>query len=140
MSTKLETRRDYLVRLGFAKPGRGKFSNAAKDALAKADAEGIEFLDGPSPKGNGSGPIKSTVPVKDTEPVPAKVDPTFTPYLTPDEYRFPEKEYRGIVYHNGKRCEVSLRECCNTCRVSLVNHMCESPTILGGIAVKIERR
>ena len=133
----MQTRRDYLVGLGLAKPGRGKFSNDAKQALVKARAEGVKFSDDDAP----AKPVsltKDAGPVK--EATAPKVDATFTPYLTPDEYRFPEKEYRGIVYHNGKRREVSLRECCNTCRVSLVNHMCEAPTIHNGVTVKIERR
>jgi hypothetical protein len=35
------TQRAYLVSLGLAKDGRGKFSNAAKDALAKAIEQGL---------------------------------------------------------------------------------------------------
>jgi hypothetical protein len=39
------TQRAYLVSLGLAKDGRGKFSNAAKDALAKAIEQGMTFSD-----------------------------------------------------------------------------------------------
>lgn len=136
----MQTRREYAASLGLAKAGaRGKFSTAAKEAIAKAEAGGMTFSDTPtaapvvkatgdSTKNSGGGQIAT------------KSDPGMTPYLTPDEYRFPEREYKGITFDNGKRREVSLRECCNTCRVSLVNHGCDSPTILGGIAVKIERR
>lgn len=42
------TKREYLVSLGLAKEGRGKFSNAAKEALVKAEAEGKTF-DDPAP-------------------------------------------------------------------------------------------
>lgn len=133
----MQTKREYLVGLGLAKPGRGKFSNAAKAALAEAEAKGVKFSD-----------IVTKIPVQTETPTeksaggqtPQKIDAGLTPYLTPDEYRFPEAEYRGITFRDGKRKEVSLRECCNTCRVSLVNHMCDSPTILNSITVKIERR
>ena len=37
--------RDYLVSLNLAKPGRGKFSNAAKQALQDAIDYGMEFSD-----------------------------------------------------------------------------------------------
>lgn len=135
----MQTRRDYLVSLGLAKPGRGKFSNDAKQALVKARAEGVKFSDDDAPvKSAPVSLVKGDAPVKET--TAPKSEAGMTPYLTPDEYRFPEREYRGITFDNGKRKEVSLRECCNTCRVSLVNHMCDSPTILAGISVKIERR
>lgn len=48
------TEREYLVGLGLAKPGRGRFSAAAKDALAKAKAEGKTF--------EGSAPVKQAKP------------------------------------------------------------------------------
>ena len=41
----MATQREYLVSLGLATPGRGRFSNAAKEALAKAIAEGKIFDD-----------------------------------------------------------------------------------------------
>lgn len=132
MSTTLETRRAYLVRLGLAKEGRGKFSNAAKDALAKADKEGYEFLDGPSPTGNGSGPIRSTAEIDtQTEPVVKKVDPRDTPWIAPEDYRFPEAEYQAVGQVDGKRVVYSMRECCGVCRVSLLNHSCDAPTVYG---------
>ena len=137
----MQTKREYLVGLGLAKPGRGKFSNAAKEALAKAEAEGVKFSDIvtkiPVPTGNATEKSAGGQTDQKTE---TKADARDTPYLTPDEYRFPEAEYRGVTFRNGKKVEVSLRECCNTCKVSLVNHMCDSPTILGDVNVKIERR
>lgn len=137
----MQTKREYLVGLGLAKPGRGKFSNDAKKALAEAEAKGVKFSDvvtkiptGKSePTGNATG--KSAA-----GQIAPKSDPTTTPYLTPDDYRFPEAEYRAVAWDGGKKVVYSLRECCNTCRVSLVNHMCESPTIHNGVTVKIERR
>lgn len=43
--TDLQTPREYLFSLGLAKMGRGKFSAAAHDALAKAVADGMQFKD-----------------------------------------------------------------------------------------------
>lgn len=134
MTTQLETRRDYLVRLGLAKPGRGKFSNVAKDALAKADESGVEFLDGPSPKGNGSGPILSTAPKADK---PEPVTPVNSLYVSPSDFRYPEAEYKAVGT-DGKT--YGMRECCNTCRVSLTNHACNTPTIHGNMVVHIRER
>jgi hypothetical protein len=39
------TQREYLVDKGLAKVGRGRFSNAAKDAIAQAVAAGVVFTD-----------------------------------------------------------------------------------------------
>lgn len=39
------TAREYLVELGLASPGRGKFSKVAKEALAKAIEDGQTFSD-----------------------------------------------------------------------------------------------
>lgn len=133
----MQTKREFLVGLGLAKPGRGKFSNEAKKALAEAEAKGVKFSD-----------IVTKIPVATGTPTeksaggqtPQKIDASLTPYLTPDEYRFPEAEYRAVSFKDGKRVLHSLRECCNTCMVSLVNHMCDAPTILGNIVVKIEKR
>lgn len=123
----MQSKRDYLVGLGLAKPGRGKFSNAAKEALSKAEAGGMKFSDATAAKTTGN-PAK---PVADR-----KTEATETPYLYPSDFRFPEGEWRATV--NGK--EVSLRECCNTCKVSLVNHACNTPTIHNNLPVKIVRR
>lgn len=133
----MQTKREYLVGLGLAKPGRGKFSNAAKEALAKAEAEGVKFSDIvtkiPVPTGNATEKPAGGQ-------TPKEIDPRDTAWLSPSDYRFPEAEYRGVTFRDGKKVEVSLRECCNSCMVSLVNHACDSPTILGDVVVKIERR
>ena len=131
----MQTRREYAASLGLAIAGaRGKFSTAAKDAIAKAEAGGMRFSDTVTT----SAPTKTVKSEK--SPVLGKTDARMAEYLFPDEYRFPEAEYRATVLDNGKRREVSLRECCNTCKVSLVNHACDAPTIHSGTPVKIERR
>jgi hypothetical protein len=135
MST--QTRRAALVEAGLAKPGRGKFSKDANAWLDAQRANGVKFSD-------DDGPVKPAVvsPTDDTGPdSPApKIPAGNSLYLTPDEYRFPEKEYRAVAKVGGKTVEYGMRECCNLCRVSLVNHACNEPTIHGNIAVTIERR
>lgn len=41
----MQTARDYLVKANLAKPGRGKFSNEAKEHLKQAIADGHKFSD-----------------------------------------------------------------------------------------------
>jgi hypothetical protein len=132
----MQTRREYLVGLGLAKEGRGKFSTAAKEALDKAIAEGVVFADTVAPT-EKSVPAKPTGNSEKTEVVGKTAPPVFTPYLSPSEFRFPEAEYVAVDA-SGKK--YGMRECCNLCRVSLTNHMCETPSILGNIAVTIRRR
>lgn len=43
------TQREYLVGLGLASPGRGRFSKDAHAALNKALSEGMKFTDGSAP-------------------------------------------------------------------------------------------
>lgn len=139
----MQTRREYLVSKGLAKPGRGKFSTLAKQALVEARLQGMAFSDGDT----GS-------PVKTSTEKPAKVKPTGESakgpvvgkseaqnslYVCPSDFRFPEGEYRAVAVIDGKRKVHSMRECCNTCRVSLTNHMCASPSV-HGVAVVIERK
>jgi hypothetical protein len=40
---KRQTKRDYLIAKGLAKPGHGRFSNAAKEEIKKAINKGIKF-------------------------------------------------------------------------------------------------
>lgn len=127
--------RDYLVKQGLAKPGRGKFSNAGKDALTKAVAGGMSFDDFPNKvtavKPTGAGGQK-----------PATVEPEV--YDIP-EFRYPEHQYRAIETRNGKPVERSMRCACNGCGLSLVVCWCSAPRIVahdgnGSVPVKIERK
>ena len=130
----MQTKREWLVSQGLAKPGRGKFSNAAKEALAKAEASGVKFSDVATkvsvPTGN---PTEKSAGGQTDQ----KSDPRDSPYISPSDFRFPEAEYKAVGA-DGKT--YSMRECCNTCRVSLVNHACDSPTIHGNMVVHIRQR
>lgn len=132
-----QTRREYLVSRGLAKPGRGKFSHAAKVALIEAAEQGIVFSDGeivprakPAVKPTGG----------ETENQPAAKSAGISDYLFPTDFCWPESEYRAFARVGGKKVYHGMRECCNNCRVSLVMCACGQPTIHGNIAVEFERR
>lgn len=126
--------RDYLASKGLAIAGaRGKFSNAAKAELDRVMGEGMKFSDWPK-VGTAPVPSKSGGPTK-SSPV-AQQSPGDSPYLYPSDFRFPEAEY---IAKDNKGNKYSMRECCNRCRVSLTNHMCDTPSVLGN-PVTIERR
>jgi len=67
------TMRDYLVGLNLAKPGRGKFSAAAHEALAKARAEGMIFDEPVKPvKVDKPKTVSTDVAVEDVKTVPTQ--------------------------------------------------------------------
>lgn len=131
----MQTRREYLVGLGLAKPGRGKFSTKGKEAIAKAEAEGMVFAET-----NATAPKAKVIDSDKPAPEPVPADPGNSLYLHPSDFRFPEAEYEAIGSIDGKRVVYSMRECCNTCMVSLTNHMCNTPSVLGNVAVVIKAR
>lgn len=80
------TEREYLVSLGLAKPGRGRFSGAAKEALAKAKEEGKTFTD--------------TKPVVKASPKPA-AKPAAKAVPKVDTPKFDAKAVRAWAKDNG---------------------------------------
>ncbi len=125
------TKREYAVSLGLAKPSRGKFSTAAKEAIAAKEAEGYVFADATT----ATAPAPATK--DEAKPVPA--DPRDSLYICPSDFRFPEEEWKAVAVVDGKRVVYSMRECCNNCRCSLTNHMCNTPSVLGH-PVTLEKR
>lgn len=131
-------RRDWLVQQGLAKPGRGKFSNDAKAALAKAEAEGVVFDDTAPTKISTKAPTEKPTEKSAGGQSDRESEPSVSLYLFPEDYRYPEATHRAFYRKNGRKIEVGMREVCNTCRVSLVDHVCVSPSIHDSIAVTIE--
>lgn len=125
----MQSKREYLVGLGLAKDGRGKFSNAAKEALVKAEASGMTFSDiNKVIKPTGA----SAIPAEPVEiPKPKASDSL---YVSPSDFRFPEDNYKAIG-SDGKT--YGMREGCNTCGVSLTNHACNTPSVFENITVRI---
>lgn len=69
----MQTPREYLVSLGLAKPGKGRFSKEAVAALAAARAKGIQFKEA---EVKPTTPRRPRVAVKTETPKPeVKVDP-----------------------------------------------------------------
>lgn len=114
------TKRDYLISLGLAKAGRGKFSNEAKAALAKAIAEGMEFSD------NAPAPVSPKVSDGEAKP---RVAPENAEVILQTEMR-----YYGVRWYGkndaGKRIEVSERAACMNCGYSLIGHICNNARAL----------
>lgn len=128
----MTTRRDYLIGLGLAKAGKGKFSNAAKDAIAKAEADGTIFSDSsasvPAPKVRVAKPIS-------TEPKVSNSDPGVM--LDEDLAHF------GVEFFyrkDGKKKPLSNRAACMNCGYSLIAHQCNLPKAItpAGIVVMVE--
>lgn len=122
--TDVQTRREYLAEKGLAKIGRGKFSTAAKEELVRARAAGIKFSDEVVTE-----VVKPTgETVTEVKPKP-KADPGM--WKSPDEYRYPEATYKAHYLDGTDKVAVSLREACQNCGLSLCDHRCHTPVVLG---------
>lgn len=119
----MATKREWLHSKGLAKLGRGKFSNEAKAAITKAEAEGIVFDDAtPTPKATTpkpAAPKAVTVKVETDD----DLDIMFA-----SELRYAGKRWFAKV--NGKRVEVSEKAACGNCKYSLIGHTCHDPIAL----------
>lgn len=117
----MQTRREYLADKGLAIAGaRGKFSNAAKEELARAMAAGIKFSDDIEKA--------AATPRVPRERVPA---PAESEYVSPSDYRFPESEYK-LLDKSGKPVKnAGMRNVCDTCNYSFVGHLCNTPVLWG---------
>lgn len=131
----MKSRREALAEVGLAKAGaRGKFSNAAKQWLADQESKGVKFSDS-----NATAPVAvKSAPTKNSGAPSKETETGMADYVFPSDYRFPESEYVAFARVGGKKEFHSLREVCNNCRVSLVNHGCNSPVIRGNIVLTIE--
>lgn len=118
----MTTQRDYLVSKGLAKPGRGRFSGAAKAAIASAIAEGMVFTDA-KPAKPASKP--RTAKVAEVS-VSTENDGTFF------ESDYPHYGTRWFTKVGSKRVEVSNRAACANCRYSLIAHTCNVPEVIYG--------
>ena len=79
----------------------------------------------------------SSTPATETtaaEKVVKRVNPANEKVVQDYTILYDERDFKAV----GTDKKVwSMREVCNTCRVSLVQNICEHPTILGGIPVTI---
>lgn len=126
-----------LVEAGIIKTaGRGRISADGHAWLKQQYDAGMRFSDWPKgeitvtkTEASAGKPAETTVKVtREAGPSNAVVEPLIT---------YPESQYEAYEFVDGKKKAVGMRECCNTCRVSLVGHVCEEPTILGNRRVYI---
>jgi hypothetical protein len=116
----MTTRREYAISLNLATPGKGRMSNAARDAIAKAEAEGMVFSD--------------AKPVTMKERMAARPAPTpRTTVQRPVQERSEllSKPFTGkfeVQIPGGKRKALSERTAC-TCGASLSYCHCTTPTV-----------
>ena len=114
-------RRSYLVTLGLAKPGRGKFSREAQEALTKARQDGMTFDD------EAVQPVKVKEPSERATKASNKIDDL----RAEAPRRFRQDEFNGTDT-NGKRIIRTFKDVCNVCRVSMGWCSCPSgPQVYG---------
>jgi hypothetical protein len=97
-----QTKREYLVDKGLAKPGRGRFSREALAALAQAESEGVTFTEG-APK-----PVKAEVEAGEESPAPLP-----RPVLAPEKRMRKEKVAWATITleSSGRSLPVQLGYC-----------------------------
>lgn len=114
-------KRTYLVNLGLAKPGRGKFSNDAKKALSEAEAKGVVFIDKVAV-------AKAEAEVRAAEREEKKAEkPEVNIYG-----HHPVAIRSGLLpFKNGRtKLVVNATEACHACRCSFGWCYCDTPTFL----------
>lgn len=121
----MQTRREYAVSLGLAKMTRGRMGKEAKDAIAKAEAEGVKFSDSPSVS------IVKNEDGTETKTVSNSSDNYFGP--TPDP-RYPNDNW---YVKGNKKMKVSNRAACANCLYSLLYHVCDTPAALSGSTIEV---
>lgn len=112
-------RRDYLVSLGLAKPGRGRFSADAKAALAEAEKNGIKFLE--------KGAITTTVVTINDDGERVNEVRSVDPYA-PHPEPFRTDGFYKFVKENGGSIKVSVSEACIHCKFSFGWCLCPKPS------------
>lgn len=116
-------KRDWLVAKGLAKPGRGKFSNAAKEALAEAERAGTRFID--------KGTTLSTVTVIDENGERQTERREVNQFAHHPEPIRTDARYTFVgegTKKTRKTLSVSVTEACAHCSYSLGWCYCEIPT------------
>lgn len=109
----MQTRKEYAIGLGLAKPGRGRLSKEAHNAIAAAIENGIQFSDGVkvSARADGSKVVEKNADVNNFAATPA-------PNFSNDWY---------FVNAKGKRVSVAYQSACMNCKISLPWHYCTNP-------------
>lgn len=137
----MQTAKEALLKAGKIQAiTRGRISKDNHAWLAEQVAKGVKFSDyGENKVSLVKSSPKQRPATKTVSLVKAKssVDDTGDSGIYSDLVRYHRDEYKAVAL-DGK--VYGMAECCNNCRVSLVQCACGNPTILGGIAVKIVAR
>jgi len=120
----MPTQREYLTEKGLAKPGRGRFSAAAKLALAEAVAQGVVFTDvksvvekespgSSSDDSEHSGPRNSggRSASTDWKPEPTSPPPTIPTFGTKYNLEPKVRNLVQVVGKTGQGHEVAFANC-----------------------------
>ena len=114
------TEKDWAVSKGLAKAGKGRMSLDAKNAVAKAKAEGWTF--------RGKAPVGVVRDAKPTGPVVSKGEPEAPVEVTQNPYADAFRRYtddQEFTYtHEGKTYLITGRTACMNCGYSLYGHTC----------------
>ncbi len=120
----MTTRREYAISKGLAQPGKGRMSNAARQAIEEAEANGMTFSD--SAPASLERRIAARTAAK-TVPTPNRpVQPTVQ-----EKAELLSKPFTGkfeAQMPDGKSKALSERTAC-TCGASLVYCHCKVPTV-----------
>ena len=121
------TRKDFAISKGLARPGKGRMSREAHEAVNAAIAGGMTFNDKSAAIIKGESP-KGPVVAKDEPKADAK---EFNQYA-PEFYRFDRDQQFYYTDPKGKRVVVNGKGVCRGCGFSLIGHTCldSTPTIL----------
>lgn len=112
--------REWLAARGLAKIGRGRFSTAAKEALAKAESEGVVFIS------KAKGTTVASVPVMSESGEVV----TETRVVDPFAHHHPAARTGMLKFvgESGAKIEISATQCCSACSYSFGWCKCETPT------------
>lgn len=111
--------KEYAVSKGLARPGKGRMSREAHEAIRKAIDEGMSFSDYQVTKTDKSAGAEESTPL----------DVVFNPYAEAF-YRYSQDQKFVYRDDNGKTHEISGKPACMGCGYSLVGHTCNSPVVL----------
>lgn len=112
------------------KLGKGRMSAAAIARIHELVNEGYSI------KGYAAAPTSKSTDKAIAAPVVQRVAPVNVKTVAEFVIFWPLEEFKAV---GADKRVWSMKECCNTCRVSLVQCHCGNPTILGDIPVSIVR-
>lgn len=114
----MQTKREYAAKLGLAIAGaRGRMSREAHEAIAKAEAEGVQFSD--------ASPIKVNTPKKEKSDKPVTVNAPVTVGEVVGLFNKGELDQKYVGRDSkDKKVSVDARQICRNSGYSLVGCHC----------------